>query len=113
MKGSISFQTFDHCHFLGMKNQTWKEANPNQTSERCYYVGQSSHTPECRRKQHVTKRGESCTCCCDKKHGQEVNEYVVGRGQFVKDHAREVCPELYEDLNPFDTQAEAEEAEEG
>ena len=94
-----------------MENSSWKKENPDQRSDKCYYVGQSSHSPACRLKQHTTKHSDPCTCECDKKPGEEVRPAVVGRARFVKDHARGLRPELYSHLNPIESEAKAKEAE--
>ena len=43
-----------------MSDARWSEANPNQGSTECYYVGQSAHAPECR---YQVGWGREHVCC--------------------------------------------------
>lgn len=94
-----------------MSDARWSEANPNQGSTECYYVGQSAHAPECRYNQHVTARGASCLCRCHLKPRKEVKPLVVGRARYAKDYSLRLRPDLYDHLNPFETQDGSKEAE--
>ena len=94
-----------------MKSQRWRSENSEQSSDKCYYVGQSAHEPECRYNQHVTPRGSSCRCSCDFRFGQEVNPFQIGRARFAKNHSLRLCRDLYAHLNPLDSQSESIDAE--
>lgn len=79
----------------------WREKNPNQVTEECYYIGQSLHSPECRFKQHVHHDGTLFMCECDLKRGKEVSDVnqfglLSETGSLT---AEKLCPELYEDLS--------------
>ena len=73
----------------------WLKRNPNQTRPECYYVGSSSHTPECRFQQHRTTSGEPFLCKCHKRRGRAVNPFQIGKWP----EAMKLTPEKYSHLN--------------
>jgi len=89
----------------------WSAQNPDQTTEQCFYVGQSSHEPECRFAQHAAPRRSEFLCRCSSRPGSVVNAYQIGRAQFARDLALRLRPDLYEEMNPLDSQDEAKQAE--
>jgi len=94
-----------------MVSGRWAIENQKQTSESCYYVGQSLHSPQCRYRQHTTPRGDSCLCLCGFEPGKEIRKLHVGRAKYAKDHSIRLRPDLYEHLDPFETREDAKEAE--
>ena len=57
----------------------WLSRNPNQTRPKCYYVGSSAHTPECRFEQHRAPADEPFLCQCHVIPGQPVLQNQVGK----------------------------------
>lgn len=88
----------------------WKTQNPDQSTEQCFYVGQSAHEPECRFKQHTTQLNlyvDCFLCCCSCNRGKEVSSRVVGTARFVQDWAVQLRPDLYQHLNPLTSRRSA------
>ena len=90
-------------------DKKWKGCNPDQSTKKCFYVGQSAHEPACRLNQHKSAKHSSCTCICHFKRGKLVNRYQIGSARFVSDgnFAKELCPKYYKNLNPISTKQKA------
>ena len=74
-----------------MKSKKFRERNPNMNPRRaCYYVGQTSHDPITRFKQH--------------KNGYKANS-------FVKKYGIRLKPRKFKKYNPIGTREEAEKIE--
>ena len=113
---------------IELKKTVWanevgfRKKNPHLTeeyNEKCYYVGQTSHLPECRYKQHVSKRRDTpgnkfiCGCFTEKPIKREFTK-KNRPGRFVRDYHMNggLRPILYRMLNPVgSTKAAAELAE--
>ena len=73
---------------------------------RCFYVGQTSHRPDCRYKQHVRKNRENRNFDCYCETGQPIRRpfTAFNRGnRFVRDYHKlgGLRPELFSHLNPI------------
>ena len=74
-----------------MKSKKFRERNPHMNPRRaCYYVGQTSHDPETRFKQHKT--------------GYKSNS-------FVKRYGQRLAWRKFKKYNPIETREEAEHIE--
>ncbi|MCH2137268.1 MAG: hypothetical protein MK101_11945 [Phycisphaerales bacterium] len=82
------------------------EYGPSGNKLRCFYVGQSAHTPECRYAQHIADRSATFHCICGLTESP-VNPYQIGGQTFVVNHHFALRPELYTRYNPLPSQAEA------
>ena len=75
--------------------------------KRVYYVGETSHSPECRYKQHVadrekkSRKGFMCNCFTDEPKFRPFKS-ANGPGKYVFEYHKKGClrPELYRDENP-------------
>jgi hypothetical protein len=75
-----------------LQSQRFQRQNPQmKPGFPCFYVGQSSHSPETRFWQH--------------KNGYKSN-------RFVQEFGLGLCPQFYEMFNPISTRREAEHIEE-
>ena len=81
--------------------------------KRVYYVGETSHSPECRYKQHVadrekkSRKGYMCNCFSDEPEKREFKP-SNGPGKYVFEYHKKggLRPELYRDKNPADRKPE-------
>ena len=74
-----------------LKSKKFRDKNPNMNLRKtCFYVGQSSHNPETRFKQH--------------KKGYKANS-------FAKRYGCRLEPRIYSRFNPIPTRKEAEKIE--
>lgn len=105
-----------------IKEASFRKKNPHLTNQydgKCYYVGQSSHLPECRYKQHVSKRRDTpgnkfiCGCFTEKPIKREFNKKNRPGRYVAKYHKKSgLRPIFYNKLNPVaDTKKAAELAE--
>ena len=88
----------------------WKDENPNQTEQECFYVGYSRHSAVCRLKQHLNSTGiHTVQCVCDVVPGEPVgsrgNRYVKRFGWHIADDS------FHPKLRRFRTKDEAKRAE--
>ena len=75
--------------------------------KRVYYVGETSHSPECRYKQHVadrekkSRKGFMCKCFTDEPKFRPFKS-ANSPGKYVKKYHKKggLRPELYSDENP-------------
>jgi len=70
---------------------------------RCYYVGQTSHRPDCRYKQHVA-RGRNFDCRCETGQPQRLPTGGYRRGNRAVKNYHEpggLRPDLFADRNPI------------
>ena len=107
---------------IWIKEAGFRKKNPHLTKEyngKCYYVGQTSHQPECRYKQHVSKRRDTpgsmfiCGCFTEKPRKREFTSKNKP-GRFVKEYHMKggLRPIIYAQLNPVgETKEVAEIAE--
>ena len=105
-----------------IKEPSFRKKNSHLKREyngKCYYVGQTSHLPECRYKQHVSKRrdtpGSNFTCACFTEKPTKREFKSSNRpGRFVPEYHKKggLRPDLFNKLNPAaDTKEKAELAE--
>ena len=80
-----------------IKEASFQKKNPHLSKQydgKCYYVGQTSHLPECRYKQHVSKRrdtpGNKFICCCftekptKRAFNKKIDQVVMSRNTTKK-----------------------------
>jgi len=79
---------------------------------RCYYVGQSSHEPECRHRQHLEMLSmeSELLCTCSKQAGR-MDGKRSGRG-WVSRFGMGLRPSKYRRHNPVASEAESKDLEE-
>ena len=104
---------------IWIKEAGFRKKNPHLTKEyngKCYYVGQTSHQPECRYIQHVSKRrdmpGNKFNCGCFTENPIKREFSRKNRpGRFVKEYHIKggLRPFIYARLNPVGETKEAAE----
>ena len=88
----------------------WKDANPHQVKDECFYVGYTSHSAYCRFRQHRKSQGLlTVRCVCDRRRG----ELVKSRGNYyVKQYGLELADDRFHPTpRRFKTEDEAIRAE--
>ena len=90
-----------------LENKKFFPARQTLSSEpRCFYVGQTTHRPDCRYKQHVRKNrtNRNFDCYCESGQPLRTAFTAFNRGnRFVRDHHMPsgLRPELFSHLNPI------------
>jgi hypothetical protein len=93
-----------------IKEASFQKKNPHLTKQydgKCYYVGQTSHLPECRYKQHVSRRRDTpgnkfiCGCFTEKPIKREFTKKNRPGRYVAKYHKKGgLRPTLFNKLNP-------------
>jgi len=103
-----------HVYVIELDNKVLREdhrfapefTDRSNTAVRCYYIGQTSHRPECRYKQHVAKRTRprkhfTCSCKTGKSVLTPFSAYNKGNMATNRYHLPGgLRPELFTHLNP-------------
>jgi hypothetical protein len=118
-----------HLYVIELKKGVLKEPiflkkNPHLPEGykgRCFYVGQSKHTPECRYKQHLAsearRRRESTGFLCSCFSEEEVKRRFTPHnrsGKFVRQYHKKggLRPVFYKEMNPVSSTKEDAEKKE-